>query len=73
MGQGVILQDNQSHCVYCGRVGGAHASFDRCAACKTRYCSKGCQEEHWPQHKVICKAIQELEMRQEDEAKKFNL
>ena len=73
-GQGVILQNNQSQCAYCGRVGGAHALFDRCAACKTsRYCSKGCQEEHWPQHKVICKAIQELERRQEDEAKNVPL
>ena len=40
-GQGEILQDNQSHCVYCGRVGGAHVLFDRCAACKTsRYCTR---------------------------------
>ena len=74
VGQGVILQNNQSHYDYCGRAGGAHASFDRRAACKTsRYCSKGCQEEHRPQHKVICKAIQELERRQEDEAKNVPL
>ena len=62
VGQGVTIQKDQSHCVHCGKGSGDHSLFNRCGACKTsRYCSKKCQAAHWPQHKVICMAIQELE------------
>ena len=68
MGQGVTIQKDQSHCVHCGKGSGDHSLFNRCGACKTsRYCSKKCQAAHWPQHKVICMAIQELENQMEDE------
>jgi uroporphyrinogen-III synthase len=29
-----------------------------CAGCVTaRYCSRGCQKQHWKQHKPVCKAL----------------
>jgi sulfatase maturation enzyme AslB (radical SAM superfamily) len=31
------------------------ATLKRCTECKAvRYCSKGCQRNHWPSHKSLC-------------------
>lgn len=68
MGQGVTIQEDQSYCVQCDKGSHDHSLFNRCGACKTsRYCSRECQAEHWPQHKAICMAIQELERQKEVE------
>ncbi|CAL1716952.1 unnamed protein product [Somion occarium] len=41
-------------------VGGNPVKFFTCAGCKCEfYCSKACQKEHWPIHKVRCKQTQE--------------
>ena len=30
----------------------------KCAVCEVaRYCSEHCQQKHWPEHKVVCKAL----------------
>lgn len=61
MGQGVTGHENQSRCVQCGKQGTDHVPLNRCGACKTKYCSKGCKVKHRTVHKRICVAIQELE------------
>ena len=38
-------------CAFCKQLG-----KKRCAACKTFYCSKACQENDWPSHKLSCKS-----------------
>lgn len=49
-------------CVKCGKVG---AKF-KCSRCLIScYCSKQCQENHWPFHKKPCKSFRE----QEDKAR----
>ena len=53
--------ENQSRCVQCGKQGTDHVPLNRCGACKTKYCSKGCKVKHRTVHKRICVAIQELE------------
>ena len=35
--------------------------FEECEA--ARYCSKICQRKHWASHKVICKAISDLQVK----------
>jgi hypothetical protein len=42
-------------CEICGKVG-----INICSSCKhIRYCSKECQREDWPNHKVLCKSLKE--------------
>ena len=38
-------------CAYCKNPG-----KKRCVACKTHYCSKECQTNDWPSHKLVCKS-----------------
>ena len=33
----------------------------RCSVCKTWYCSRACQEEHWPSHSRDCAPVPDLE------------
>jgi hypothetical protein len=41
----------------CGAREVDEAQFKKCAACQdVVYCSKQCQEQHWPAHKAACKA-----------------
>ncbi|XP_072027405.1 uncharacterized protein [Amphiura filiformis] len=47
----------RSPCANCGGLG-SH----KCSKCKTPYCTKECQAEHWPKHKLQCKAIAEGKM-----------
>ena len=52
-----ILKHGRRHafdktCAFCGKTG----DLRKCSCCKmVRYCSKGCQDEHWARHKVECK------------------
>mmetsp|Transcript_24784 Transcript_24784/g.74510 ORF Transcript_24784/g.74510 Transcript_24784/m.74510 type:complete len:362 (-) Transcript_24784:69-1154(-) len=45
-------------CSGCGRErGDDEKKFKSCARCNgASYCSRGCQVEHWPQHKKVCKS-----------------
>ncbi len=38
-------------CVYCHKQNATQF----CGRCKTSYCSRACQEEHWSAHKTFCK------------------
>ena len=50
--------DSPSGCGNCLKEGG---QFPRCTGCKyVRYCSKNCQVEDWPSHRLLCRAIQAL-------------
>ena len=33
----------------------------RCSVCKTWYCSRACQEDHWPSHSRYCAPVPDLE------------
>ena len=38
------------NCIVCGQV-----AKSRCSKCKKqKYCSKQCQQSHWPSHKPVC-------------------
>ncbi|XP_022086655.1 uncharacterized protein LOC110977121 isoform X2 [Acanthaster planci] len=39
-------------CVLCGKT-----SLLRCSKCKSSYCSRECQKEHWPTHKHECQKV----------------
>ncbi|XP_033125046.1 tudor domain-containing protein 1-like [Anneissia japonica] len=41
-----------SPCLNCGRPG-----MNCCSVCKGSYCSRVCQQKHWPSHKLHCKSI----------------
>lgn len=42
----------------------------QCSACQSVwYCSVRCQKGHWPEHKVLCKAIKELSERENHKEK----
>ena len=44
-------EGGRERCVVCG----GEAS-SRCSRCKKqKYCSKECQQTHWPHHKPVCK------------------
>ena len=47
-------------CQACGRGEGCHGNgLLKCGKCRgAHYCSKECQEAHWPTHKLQCKEIQ---------------
>ena len=42
------------NCAFCQKLPG-EKKFPRCSKCRrVRYCSKECQQRHWPQHKPKC-------------------
>lgn len=45
----------------------------RCGSCKvTRYCSSGCQKNHWPKHRKVCKqkkAVRDVIIQDGDDVK----
>ena len=45
----------------CSLAGCEKAGAARCSRCKTWYCSRGCQEDHWPQHLRLCYPVPALE------------
>ena len=48
-------------------VCGSSENIQCCGNCKVaRYCSKGCQREHWAHHSVYCGAIRQLEQIEKD-------
>lgn len=48
---------NQPNCAVCKKAEVGDRKLLTCSRCKIiRYCSKDCQERHWPQHKTKCKA-----------------
>lgn len=45
-------------CSSCGTERGSAEQLALCAGCKTaRYCSRGCQKQHWKDHKLYCKHV----------------
>ena len=45
----------QKHCNFCAST---NVNF-QCSKCNiSNYCSKNCQQKHWPEHKVIFNALQ---------------
>jgi len=48
---GSITKSGEQVCAYCKNPG-----KKRCVACKTHYCSKECQMNDWPSHKLVCKS-----------------
>lgn len=45
-------------CAHCGVDEGVDRRFRRCRRCKAaRYCSKACQDAHWPAHRAGCGAL----------------
>jgi hypothetical protein len=41
----------------CARCGGEAAEMQLCSRCRGAfYCSRACQQAHWPEHKRACKA-----------------
>ena len=58
----VAEKPKQSHqCCFCKRFADVAVKFKRCSGCHaTKYCSNRCQKKHWPEHKSLCKTIQEL-------------
>ena len=46
-----------THCAQCAAP--LDHKAPRCGICKTRYCGRPCQEQHWKQdgHKAICQEI----------------
>jgi hypothetical protein len=54
--QGGFTAGYYIHCLACSqlpRLGGKLLACARCGSAK--YCSKACQEAHWPTHKSRCK------------------
>ncbi|KEQ70042.1 hypothetical protein M436DRAFT_75781 [Aureobasidium namibiae CBS 147.97] len=47
-----ITSVDQKRCRHCSNIA-AH----RCSACRSWYCSKVCQKQHWPQHVFVCRAL----------------
>jgi len=48
---GSTTKSGEQICSYCKNPG-----KKRCVACKTHYCSKECQTNDWPSHKLVCKS-----------------
>ena len=48
----------------CSALCGATGSL-QCARCKSVYCSKSCQEDHWKQHKKSCARLNAIRLGQE--------
>ncbi|KXJ84583.1 hypothetical protein Micbo1qcDRAFT_170129 [Microdochium bolleyi] len=40
--------------VVCSNCGQSGTSLPRCGRCRTLYCSRDCQAQHWPQYKREC-------------------
>lgn len=52
------MQCSQKSCGYCGKVEG---TLRKCAGCKNVfYCSKDCQTNGWPEHKVACAEMRKM-------------
>ena len=52
-------------CVVCKMPESSDKPIMQCSGCKSvGYCSKRCQQAHWPGHKTVCGAIQSLEARE---------
>lgn len=41
-------------CIGCGKL---TEEILECSVCRSKYCSKSCQKQHWKVHKTTCKAI----------------
>ncbi|GLB44346.1 putative zinc finger mynd domain-containing protein 17 [Lyophyllum shimeji] len=49
-------------CYACFKTEGEGITLRRCTGCRSiQYCSAGCQQANWKEHKGICKAFQKLE------------
>ena len=60
MGQGVDPKQARKSqcCTFCRQE---KNSLLLCSSCNVvKYCGKNCQSHHWPEHKIICKAIVSL-------------
>jgi hypothetical protein len=52
--QNGMLDREHFVCMQCGKKAG----FAKCSRCRVAaYCSKTCQQQHWPQHKFACKQL----------------
>lgn len=53
---GASTSISTTKCWGCGVASSPVVKLRKCAACKrARYCSKGCQHQHYPEHKAQCK------------------
>ena len=51
-----IMAQKQCAWAGCGKVDGNMGKFSHCNACsRVSYCSKACQRNDWPSHKLVCK------------------
>ncbi|KAI0665606.1 hypothetical protein C8Q78DRAFT_552267 [Trametes maxima] len=52
-----ILPALDQRCYQCGKAGAEDRKLRRCAKCNVAlYCSRECQKNAWPKHKILCAA-----------------
>lgn len=54
-----VVVEDASVCAHCMKRpdGDRGEKLQRCAVCKTSYCSRGCQAADWGEHKAACKLL----------------
>ena len=53
-----VAQRVYSGCTYCHRSSDEVSYLIKCPTCHiASYCSKECQDDHWPKHRTLCKAL----------------
>jgi len=59
--RGRTPKQGYSSCCTCGQMKPSKVHM-KCGSCKMAYyCSRKCQRDHWPSHKVSCKQLQKIQ------------